>query len=93
MKTEIKSKVELQKVLMLGAVNENDPSSGWWNANDLTDVLRGECAIRGFESINHATVERNIRLFRESKYALKVEKKQVSRHTWIYKISHDNGEG
>lgn len=76
----ITSKLELQKVLMLN-------SNCWWNVNHLTDVMRENCKIRGLKSINHASVERNIRYFREPKHALKVEKRQVSDNTWEYKVS------
>jgi len=77
----IKNKIQLQKALMLN-------SKFFWNVNDLTDVMRSECKTRGFASINHSTVERNIRSFREPRHALVVEKKKVSKNTYEYKISH-----
>lgn len=76
----IKSKLELQKILMLN-------SGCWWNVNHLTDVMRENCKKRGLKSINHATVERNIRYFREPKHALLVEKRKVSDNTWEYRVS------
>ncbi len=76
----IKSKLELQKVVMLN-------SNQWWNVNDLTDLMREKCKQNGFKSINHATVERNIRHFREAKHFLIVEKRKVSDNTWEYRVS------
>jgi hypothetical protein len=76
----IKNKLELQKIIMLN-------SDDWWNVNDLTDVIRDRCESYGFKSINHATVERNIRHYREAKHFLFVEKRKTSDNTWEYKIS------
>lgn len=80
----IKTKIDLQKVVML---DRHLNATGWWNVNDLTEILRQKCKEHGLKSINHSTVERNIRAFREPKYALIVEKRQVSDHTWEFKIS------
>ena len=76
----IKNKLELQKVVMLN-------SNQWWNVNGLTDLMREKCKEYGFKSINHGTVERNIRHFREPKHFLIVEKRKVSDNTWEYKVS------
>lgn len=74
------NKIELQKSIMLN----NDR---WWNVNDLTEVVREACKRHGLKSINHATVERNIRHFREPKHFLDVQKRKVSDNTWEYKIT------
>ncbi len=76
----IKSKRDLQKVVMLD-------SGRWWNVNDLTEVLREKCKQHNMTSINHATVERNIRHFRETRYFLNVEKRKVSDNTYEFKVT------
>lgn len=77
----IKSKIDLQKAIML-----NDPK--WWNVNELTEIMRKQAPYHGLKSINHSTVERNFRHFREPKHGLHVEKRKVSDNTWDYRISH-----
>lgn len=61
----------------------------WWNVNDLTEVLRQKCAFYGLKSINHSTVERNIRLYREPRFGLIVEKRKVSDNTYEYRVMDD----
>ena len=88
MNTEIKTKIELQKAIMLNG-------NRFWNVNLLTDLMRSEITRRDKEygskmkSINHSSVERNIRHYREPKHALKVEMRQLSDNTYEYKISHE----
>ena len=84
----IKNKLELQKVLMVNSVVAGDPDSGWWEVNSLTPIMRRECAKHSLRSINHSTVERNIRHFRDPKHFLDVEKRKVSDNTWEYRVTH-----
>jgi hypothetical protein len=79
----IKSKQELQKVVMLN-------SNKWWDIDDLTVVMREKLPKYGFTSMRSETISRNIRLFREPKFALLVEKKQIGPKTFIFKVSSRN---
>jgi len=55
-------------------------SRKWWNVNDLTREIRYHLPI------NHSTVERYIREFREPKHLCIVRKKKVGKATFLYKV-------
>jgi hypothetical protein len=62
-------------------------SRKWWNVNNLTEVVRLECERLGLTSINHATVERNIRHYRAPRFGVIVHKRKVSANTYEFKIT------
>ena len=65
----------------------------WWEVNELTERMRKECEIHGFKSINHESVSRNVRHFREPQHALIVEKRLRKNcdNTWEFRvIANDN---
>jgi len=70
---------DLQKSIMLN-------SKKYWNVNDLYHVMCDNCNKRGLAYINHATIERYIREFREPEHAIIVLKKQVATRTYVYKL-------
>ena len=76
----IKTKIELQKVIML-----NNPV--YWDVEELTNTMRVELKKRGMGSITQGTVSRNIRHFREPKHGLQVEKVEVSKDHWKYRVT------
>ena len=79
----IKNKRQLQKIVMLNS------NGKWWEVNELTSLMRDECEIHGLKSINHESVSRNIRHFREPEHALRVEKRLRAgcENTWEFKIT------
>ena len=79
----IKTKIELQKVIML-----NNPV--YWDVEELTNAMRVELRKRGMGSISQGTVSRNIRYFKEPKHGLRVEKVEVSKDFWKYRVTPIN---
>jgi len=61
----------------------------WWEVNELTDVMRAECNFHGLKSINHESVSRNVRYFREPEFALVVEKRLRAgcENTWEFRVT------
>lgn len=61
----------------------------WWEVNELTDVMRVECELHGLKSINHSTVERNIRHFRDPERKLLVDKRlrKGCENTWEFRVT------
>jgi hypothetical protein len=76
----IDDKKHLQLVVML-----NNPK--WWSVTELTYVMREELKKRGMGYIEEGTVSRNIRYFKEPKYGVFWEKKQVQKGFWLYRIA------
>jgi hypothetical protein len=74
------TKIELQKQIML-------KSRAWWNSNDLHGVVCDNCKRLGLTSVNPASVERNIRSYREPKHGVIVHKRKISTNTFEYKIT------
>ena len=80
----IKDKLQLQKAVMLNS------NGKWWEVNELTQKMRESCMLHGLDSINHESVSRNVRHFREPKHALIVEKRKRlgTKRTWEFRVTH-----
>ena len=61
----------------------------WWEVNELTDAIRAECAAWGLKSINHESVSRNVRHFREPRFKVLVEKRLRAGcdNTWEFRVT------